>query len=238
MREFLLSLFFISGAFVCPVTPLTAGQTIYVDVDAPGPAHDGSTWTNAYNYLQDALVDASSGDEIRVAEGIYEPDSSSANPDGSSERTATLQLLSGVALYGGYAGFGQADPNTRDIEAHETILNGDLNRDDDPNFAYNNENSYHVVTGSNTDANAILDGFTITRGNANDGTLFPNDTGGGMLNLSGSPTVNNCTFRENYALSMGGGMYNREGSSPTVTNCTFIENKSDDDGGGMRNYID
>ncbi|MHC4266275.1 MAG: hypothetical protein ACYSUK_10135, partial [Planctomycetota bacterium] len=141
-------------------------------------------------------------------------------------------------MSGGYAGYGQPDPNTRDIEAYETILSGDLNNNDDPNFANNNENSYHVLTGSNTDANAILNGFTIRGGNANDGTLFPNDTGGGMLNLSGSPTVNNCTFRENYALTMGGGMYNREGSSPTVTNCTFIENKSDDDGGGMRNYID
>lgn len=237
MKKFFLSLFFVLGAFICPATSVVAGHTIYVDVDAPGPTHDGSTWTNAYKYLQDALAHASSGDELRVAEGIYEPDSSSANPDGSGERTATLQLLNDVALYGGYAGFGEPDPNTRDIKAYETILSGDLNCDDDPNFANNDENSYHVVSGSNTDVSAVLDGFIITRGNANDGTLFPNDTGGGMLNLSGSPAVTNCTFSENYALHMGGGMYNREGSSPTITSCTFIGNKSGDDGGGMRNYI-
>jgi hypothetical protein len=214
-------------------------KVLYVDVNTPDN-NDGSSWAKAYKYLQDALADASSsGDvnEIWVAQGIYRPDETTNDPCGTGDRTATFQLINGVALRGGYDGYDQADPNTRAIEAYETILSGDLNRDDDPNFANNNENSYHVVTGSNTDANAILDGFAIRGGNANNSTLFPNDTGGGMLNLTGSPTVKNCTFSENYALTMGGGMYNRQGSSPTVTNCTFVENKSDDDGGGMRNYI-
>ena len=39
-------------------------KIIYVDADAIG-ANDGSSWANAFNYLQDALITASAGDEIR-----------------------------------------------------------------------------------------------------------------------------------------------------------------------------
>jgi len=46
---------------------------IYVDDDAAG-ANNGSSWANAFNYLQDALEVAESGDEIRVAQGTYKPD--------------------------------------------------------------------------------------------------------------------------------------------------------------------
>ena len=57
-----------------------------------------------------------------------------------------------------------------------------------------------VRCGSGEDANTVLEGFTITGGNA---TL-----GGGMHNYSTSPTVNNCTFRGNTAGDHGGGMCN------------------------------
>ncbi len=50
-----------------------AGETIYVDAQAPGPIHNGSNWNDAYLYLQDALASASSGDVIRVAKGVYKP---------------------------------------------------------------------------------------------------------------------------------------------------------------------
>ena len=125
-----------------------AGRTIYVDADASG-ANDGSSWADAYNYLQDALADANSGDEIHVAqdaltdassalkpleisvaEGIYTPDSNSADPGGSGDRTATFQLINGVTLKGGYAGFGEPEPNAHDVELYETILSGDLDGND------------------------------------------------------------------------------------------------------------
>ncbi|MHC4205556.1 MAG: hypothetical protein ACYSTT_12960, partial [Planctomycetota bacterium] len=35
------------------------GRIIYVDDDAAG-ANDGSSWADAYNFLQDALADANS----------------------------------------------------------------------------------------------------------------------------------------------------------------------------------
>jgi len=205
---------------------------IYVDSGATG-ANDGTSWANAHNYLQDALAVAVSPAfpvQIWVAEGTYYPDANGAVPGGSDDRTATFQLINGVAIYGGFAGAGAADPNERDVEVYETILSGDINTPGDQSG-----NSYHVVTASGTDANAVLDGFTITAGNANGS--FEYQFGGGMYNNSGSPTVVNCTFSGNSAGYRGGGMYN-ESSSPTVANCTFSGNSAGSHSGGMCNYSD
>ena len=68
-----------------------AGRIIYVDADANG-LNDGTSWVNAYKYLQDALADANSSTkpvEIRVAQGIYRPDRSWDEPNGSGDREAT-----------------------------------------------------------------------------------------------------------------------------------------------------
>ncbi len=206
---------------------LCFGAVITVDAGATGN-NDGSSWSDAYQQLQSALAVASSGDEIRVAQGVYKP----AGVLG--DRQATFQLFNGITVKGGYAGVGAPDPNIRDIDVYETILSGDLNGDDGPDFADNGENSFHVLTGSSTDETAVLDGFTVTAGNANGPSVHSN--GGGMYNSFASPAISNCTFDKNFALSMGGGMFNYE-SCPTINNCAFTENRSDDDGGGIRNYL-
>ncbi len=233
----------------------TAAETIHVDPNAPGriidsnsPAvHDGNSWLSAYNYLQDALADAVSGDQIRVANGTYRPDPARL----FDPRGATFQLINGVTIRGGYAGFGAPDPNQRDVQNNVTTLSGDL-LGNDPSRA---DNCYHVVSGSGTNTTAVIDGFTITGGNAT------NTSGGGMFNNPGSPTVANCLFRGNSATFYGGGMYNRnfnselidctftgnsadkyggglynQTSSPKITNCTFTQNSSLKRGGGICNY--
>jgi hypothetical protein len=218
------------------------GKIIYVDDDAAG-ANDGSSWADAYNYLQDALMMASAGDEIRVAQGIYKPDQFVLSKRANLGRMETFQMKNGVAIRGGYAGFGEPDPDARDIELHETILSGDLNGDDaevadpcdlldEPTRA---ENSYHVVTGSGTDETALLDGFTIAYGNAD---IFPaHGDGGGMYNAAGSPTLTRCTFYANSADYNGGGVSNLLDSNPTLTDCTFSGNSANF-GGGMYNWLD
>jgi len=140
---------------VAVLCPCIYGRVIHVDEGATG-ANNGTSWENAYRYLQEALAAAVSGDEIRVAEGVYTPDLKSPGPPPSrrgilsygasaGDRTATFQLKNGVSIKGGYAGFDAPEPDIRDIELYETILSGDLNGDDGPNFANNAENSYHVV---------------------------------------------------------------------------------------------
>ena len=107
-----------------------AGGTIYVDVDANG-LNDGSSWTDAYNFLQDALAEADVSPkpvDICVAQGLYKPDQGVGITPG--DRTAAFQLINGVSLKGGYAGFGEPDPNVRDFELYESILSGDLDGND------------------------------------------------------------------------------------------------------------
>ena len=217
------------------VGPAQAQTTWYVD-DNASLAGDGTSWSTAFKYLQDALVVAASGDEIHTAVGSYKPDRDEAGNVIPGERTETFQLITGVALYGGYRGCPggdchSGDPDERDVDLYEVILSGDLLGNDGPGFANDDENSYHVVTGSGTDTTAILHGFTIAGGNAN--APEPNDRGGGMFNESGSPTLIDCIFTHNRAAgsvtdndARGGGMYNA-GSSPALMGCVFRTNRAD-----------
>jgi len=101
----------ISIVLMAGVSPSSA-KVIYVDKNAPG-LNNGSSWNRAYNYLQDALAASSSGDEIRVADGIYRPDEDVAHPYGTSDRTAIFLLKNGVAIYGGFQGYIYTPPPPR-----------------------------------------------------------------------------------------------------------------------------
>ena len=219
---------------------LAYSKIIYVDDDAAGD-NDGSSWENAYVYLQDALADANSAEkpvEIRVAQGVYKPDQGVNQSPG--DREATFQLINGVTLKGGWICLVESESNSRNIELYETVLSGDLAINDievaDPcdllNEPTRSENSYHVVTGNETDSTAFLDGFTIIGGNA-DATFESSGSGGGMRNKAGDPTIINCTFFGNAGIFAGG--MDNDHCSPTVVNCTFRMNAADYFGGGMGN---
>ncbi len=92
--------------------------------------------------------------------------------------------------------------------------------------------SFHVVQCvSGEGPETVIEGFTITHGNANG--AFPDSAGGGMYNSGSNPTVTDCTFIANTAV-FGSGMFN-EVSNPTVTGCTFVGNYDSLLGGGMSN---
>ena len=203
-------------------------RIIYVDADA-SPGGDGRSWGSAYADLQKALKDAGKGDELWVAEGIYHPDGS------RGDRKKSFQLKTGVAVYGGFSG-SETERDERNWVSNVTILSGDLLENDQGNTNIQ-ENSYHVLTGDKTDNTAILDGFLVTGGNAND-TIWPNDGGGGMSNADGSPTVRNCTFTKNHAFADGGGIRNWGESTPRITDCIFRDNRAAQEGGGIMNGPD
>ncbi|MGA2499316.1 MAG: right-handed parallel beta-helix repeat-containing protein, partial [Tepidisphaeraceae bacterium] len=208
---------------VCVAEPLEGrlllSKTIYVDVNSPAPATNGPSWSQAYTDLQLALGAAVSGDTIEVADGTYKPTS-------GTDRTISFQLKAGVAIYGGYAGYGAGNPDARDVVMYPTILSGDIGT-----IGTTTDNSYHVVVGSGTSSTAILSGFTITGSSVN-------YAGGGMYNSGGSPTLIACTFTANLGLLNGGGMANVASSAPSLTNCTFTGNSATNTygrGGGMYN---
>jgi predicted outer membrane repeat protein len=243
-------------------TASRSAGVIYVDANRPVGGL-GYSWADAYNYLQDALEATCSSTkpvEIHVAQGIYKPDHGAAMTPG--DREASFQLLNDVTIQGGYAGYDQINPEARNVRLYETILSGDLNGNDVyvsnpanlPGDPTRGENSYHVVTDTDTNSTMVLDGFTITAGNA-DGTdnyssgagIFgstnlgngiirnctltlnsANDAGGGILN-KGSKKLIACRFIAN-AADCGGGMENIIGSRPTLIDCTFINNYADNAG--------
>ncbi|MBI5295084.1 MAG: S-layer homology domain-containing protein [Chloroflexi bacterium] len=200
-------------------------SVIFVNEDASG-GNNGSSWEDAFIDLQDALAIAQPGDQIWVAAGTYKPTN-------GTERGSSFALRNGVALYGGFAGT-EIQFEERDWVANETILSGDLNGDD-VGFANNADNSYHVVWADGVDSSAILNGFTVTAGNASDPYSYG---GGGMVNLLSSPTLTNLNFISNTSYGGSGGMHNIE-SSPTLVDVLFSGNtatREGAEGGGMGNY--
>jgi hypothetical protein len=210
-------------------------RVIYVDGDATG-AETGKSWRDAYRFLQDAMADAneeSSRTEVRVAQGVYRPDRSAANPEGTGDRSASFHMYNHVALKGGYAGLGTPDPNQRDIAAFETILSGDLLGNDGPVRDYQTtmedssrgENSYHVVVARRVYLAASIEGFTITGGQA-DGEGRHSSCAGLWGDYAG-PRISNCVFHSNFAGWVGGGLSIHDlDLFAVVSGCTFRDNRA------------
>ena len=210
------------------VTVAKADAVLYVDQNASGSTHDGSSWSNAYLFLQDALAAATSGTILRVADGVYRPDQGMGQIAG--DRNATFRLVSGVTLAGGYAGCGAGDPSERDVVLYETVLSGDLAGNDCEGFVNCTENSYHVVTADWPSGGGALDGVTVTGGNATGTTTFSRLGGGLLADGATNLVLSNCRILRNIAIK-GGGMWSGNGDSPMLQNCTFSENRAYDGGG-------
>lgn len=199
-----------------------ADRVIFVDDSAPAGGN-GASWATAFRSLQDALFDvqrAPRASEIRIGQGMFKPDF--GHREDTGDRDASFRLLDDLALRGGFAGFGAADPDERDIERYVTVLSGDLAGDDGPDFTNINDNSRHVVSGEYA-STAVLDGFTITAGNAD----LPYDVGGGLE--GGSASVTRCVFEGNRAVFLGGAA----ACFARFSQCTFRGNRSESTAGAV-----
>jgi len=191
--------------------------TIFVKSTASG-ANNGTSWANAFTSVQTALAAAASGDEIWVAAGTYKP--------ATTDRTFSFALKNGVGVYGGFAGT-ETMRSQRNPTTNVTILSGDIGT-----VGVATDNSYHVVSSDSTvTATGILDGFTVTSGQA-DGASDPTDRGGGAYINLGSPSFVGVIFSGNSAGNRGGGVRVAAGS-PSFTNCTFQGNSASAAGAGL-----
>lgn len=195
---------------------LTQAQVVYVDTARPDNTGDGTSWATAKKELQSAIAQATSGQQVWVKAGTYKPTL-------GTDRNSAFSMKNDVAIYGGFTGTETLLEQRNEIY-NLTILSGDLNGDD-VGFSNNGENSIHVVNNISINSTAILDGFTITKGNANSGT-FNNNSGGGMLNNNASPTIKNCLFLSNAGTHYAGAMFILGTSSPVLNNCVFDGNSN------------
>ena len=206
-----------------------AGTKIFVDKDATGGSNNGGSWANAFIDLQSALDIVLTPQQIWVAEGTYFP---SVEVGGTGSRYSAFQMKNGVGIYGGFNGT-ETSLDQRDFLTRITILSGDIGTAGD-----STDNCYHIffnrqVINPVLDNTAVLDGFTISDGNANSAT-YPFNTGGAMFNWGQSPTISNCIFKNNYGYA--GGAIRNNSSSPHITDCTFKNNRADDGGGIYNTY--
>jgi hypothetical protein len=168
--------------------------------------NDGGSWAQATD-LASALGNPACS-EVWVAAGVYKPDA-------GADRAATFAIRAGLAVYGGFAGTESAR-DQRDPAAHRSVLSGDIGGDDavDAHGVTADAadivggNSYHVVRIDAAAADTVLDGFTLSGGQA-DGAEAVLSGGGGLLcygvGQACGPTLRRLLFRGNFAMS-GGGM--------------------------------
>jgi hypothetical protein len=191
----------------------------------------GVTWAGAIDSLSTAMsmAENSNGliEEIWVGPGVYRPSTVGT----TTARAATFGLLEDVAIYGGFAGV-ETSRDERNPKSPNSVLSGDLSGNDSVDFVGTGDNVYHVVTGSGRGPTAVLDGFTVTGGNAI-GAPAGEIYGGGVFVVAGNPTLRNLNVVRNKA-TWGGGMYvTGTDISPTVVNCRFEGNSATSVGGGL-----
>ena len=217
-----------------------AQTTYYVTSEATTPAA-GTSWETATT-LSDALTKAQARDQIWVQAGTY-----------TAPITDGFTLQSGVSLYGGFEGT-ESSPEERAIDSdkayrmtHQTILSGDVNKDDKvdgvnlifPANQSRDDNATHVLTinlapteqsGNNNTERTIVDGITFKGGHADQA----NECGGGIYvmgsnNGGGVYTISRCFFIENYA-TQGGALYvapnvsNTNNNECLIDRCGFFNN--------------
>jgi len=188
---------------------------IYVNHLATG-LNDGSSWANAFTTLDEALLNMTPMGQIRVAQGIYKPSTSGL----ADSKKATFLIPTNAKIYGGFNGtettLAQRDPKT-----NITVLSGDLNDNDNASVVYNNglrgDNVFHVITLKGSLAGIVIDGFTISGGNANgsysytSGANSYDDTRGGAIcaitdnvtNYSIYAEFKNCILEKNTGSDVG-----------------------------------
>ena len=217
--------------FSAPSKAQNAQARIYVSLSAVG-SNEGTSWKNAYTDLQSALNKAKAGTEIWVAKGVYKPTA-------GLDRAASFKLVTdGVKIYGGFKGSEEEAVAARDTRSNVTILSGDIGKPGD-----DSDNSYHVIYAKGLSRAALIDGLTVTAGNAN-AAAYPDERGGGLYcdgkgkGNQCSPTLSRLTFSGNKA-DNAGAMYTDGSlsgmSSSFLLNSTFSDNVAQNNGGAMFN---
>lgn len=184
---------------------------IYVDITKPGG--NGSSWGQAFNNLDAALLVAPSNSQIWVADGTYIPSEPGAKSykeyvelvKREIRRPSITQYVTyrddpanqcflinkQLSIYGGFEGTEtDLDDRNLDLNLYPTILSGNIGDIND-----NTDNCYNVIHAYDS-KNTIVDGFYIE-----DATLNYNDISAtdGIWSSNSNIEIWNCIFKNSPA---------------------------------------
>lgn len=197
----------------------------------PGANGDGSSWDNPADLVEilkwghenqnNGYWDANNPLQIWVAKGKYVP---RHRYGGGADRDRTFVVVRDIQMYGGFNG-NETSLHQRRPYYNESLLDG--------------ENTVsHVMVSTADVGKALVDGFTLFRGNANDkenmkinGENVNMDFGGAIFINKSSPVFRNLVIKDNRALHRGGGVYICNHSKPVFQNTVFINNQAGQDNG-------
>jgi hypothetical protein len=224
-KAFALAIFFAFNVFTL------FSQTVFVKTDGVPFTNleSHSSWATASNDLQ-ASIDAAAllpgGGVIWVQNGVYIP-MRSFNGNAEDPKTWSFVLKNNVAIYGGFVGTETTldQRGLSDVEGESSVLSGDVGVLNDAT-----DNSSHVVYGTNLNSTAILDGFFIKDGYANDETHVPYGYRGGGIHARDGGVFRNLYVVDNYAQYGGGGIYAYKGGE--FENCWVMNNTTSETGIG------
>jgi hypothetical protein len=122
-----------------------------------------TSWATASNDLQAVINAAVAGDEIWVAAGTYLPNrrANALTVITVTDRDNAFILKNNVKIFGGFTGV-ETLQSQRNAASNLTILSGDIGA-----TGIDTDNCFHVVISAGAVGNAELNGFTVTKGNAN-----------------------------------------------------------------------
>jgi len=185
--------------------PYANAATWYVRAEAI-QGGDGTSWSYAFNNIQDAIDAASIDDRIFVKHGVYELDS-----------TLIVNNKNLLHIYGGFRGVHtETLPEHANPMENETIIDG--------------QGNVRCMEISGDAFELLIDGFIFQNGRADyESTLDNYGAAIRILGGSGYPTIQNSIFRNNVA-GRGGGAVRVENRNVYFKNCVFWKNRIDWEG--------
>jgi PKD repeat protein len=200
-------------AYVVSTAASSAGVR-YVDINSTNPMPPYTSWKTAAAVIQDAVDVSSTGDEIVVADGVYETGGRAVHP-GMNNRVAVIMPLT-----------------LRSVNGPEyTVIRGD----DGPTRCVYLANDARIAGFTLTSGNAQWPSSVTNFGNG--GGIWCESTSATasnciLVNNRGSEgggvyrgSIDNCTLTGNYSWSGGGA------SEAILNRCTLIANRSSQGGG-------
>ena len=219
-----------------------ASDIVYVTVNGTG-YKTGESWEHAKT-LTAALADAKDGQVIRVAGGVYVPDTRLEGSSDTDDERRTFLVKKNITIQGSY----KEGTSVVDTVLTPTIISGQVG---------SNKKAYHsMVVASPAEGQTVLRGLTFTSGSpmlvntaalvdtaptttTNDGIPVMDYRGGGLY-LASDALVSACTirnntmsFHSNTSGSTGVGMYVASGVNAVVENTCFSGNTGGSCGGAI-----